>query len=132
MLFSGGTERSSCARARKQRGVCLLMCCSLLYWLTSLRLGDLPSRLLRELYNKFHDQGFEIYQVSLDPDEHFWKQQTAALPWISVRETNANSTTLTIYNVQAVPEFFLIDRGNNIVGRSQTIKDVEQAIRNLL
>jgi hypothetical protein len=96
--------------------------------------NESPARilLLRELYNKFHDQGFEIYQVSLDPDEHFWKQQTAALPWISVRETNANSTTLTIYNVQAVPEFFLIDRGNNIVGRSQTIKDVEQAIRNLL
>ena len=96
--------------------------------------NESPARilLLRELYNKFHDQGFEIYQVSLDPDEHFWKQQTAALPWISVRETNANSTTLTIYNVQAVPEFFLIDRGNNIVGRSQTIKDVEQAIKNLL
>lgn len=96
--------------------------------------NESPARilLLRELYNKYHAQGLEIYQVSLDPDEHFWKQQTAALPWISVRETNANSTTLAIYNVQAVPEFFLIDRGNNIVGRSQTIKDVEQAIKNLL
>ena len=50
--------------------------------------NDSPARilLLRELYNKYHDQGFEIYQVSLDPDEHFWKQQTSALPWISVRE----------------------------------------------
>jgi hypothetical protein len=89
--------------------------------------GEIAERLTHPSYDKK-----KIYQVSLDPDEHFWKQQTAALPWISVRETNANSTTLTIYNVQAVPEFFLIDRGNNIVGRSQTIKDVEQAIRNLL
>ncbi len=96
--------------------------------------NESPARilLLRELYNKYHAQGLEIYQVSLDPDEHFWKQQTAALPWISVREPNINSTTLTIYNVQSVPEFFLIDRGNNIVGRSQTIKDLEQAIKNLL
>ena len=96
--------------------------------------NESPARilLLRELYNKYHPQGLEIYQVSLDPDEHFWKQQTAALPWISVREPNINSTTLTIYNVQSVPEFFLIDRGNNIVGRSQTIKDLEQAIKNLL
>ena len=33
-----------------------------------------PARilLLRELYNKYHAQGFEIYQVSIDPDEHFW------------------------------------------------------------
>ena len=39
---------------------------------------------------------------------------------------------LRIYNVQSVPEFFLIDRGNNLVGRSQNIKDVDQRIKNLL
>ena len=98
-------------------------------------MDESPARilLLRELYNKYHAQGLEIYQVSLDGDEHFWKQQTAALPWISVREENGvNSSTLTLYNVQSVPEFFLIDRGNNIVGRSETIKDVEQSIKSLL
>ena len=30
--------------------------------------------MLRDLYNKYHAMGFEIYQVSVDPDEHFWKQ----------------------------------------------------------
>ena len=98
-------------------------------------MDESPARilLLRELYNKYHAQGLEIYQVSLDGDEHFWKQQTAALPWISVREEDGmNSSMLTLYNVQSVPEFFLIDRGNNIVGRSQTIKDVEQSIKSLL
>ena len=96
---------------------------------------DSPARILmlRELYNTYHAQGLEIYQVSLDPDEHFWKQQTNALPWISVRENQGlASSTLRIYNVQSVPEFFLIDRGNNLVGRSQTIKDVEQSIKALL
>jgi len=94
-----------------------------------------PARilLLRELYNKYHAQGLEIYQVSLDSDEHYWKQQTAALPWICVREADgASSTTLRMYNIQSVPEYFLIDRGNNLVGRSQTINDLEQAINNLL
>jgi peroxiredoxin len=28
---------------------------------------------LRDLYNKYSKQGLEIYQVSLDADEHFWK-----------------------------------------------------------
>lgn len=96
---------------------------------------DSPARilLLRELYNKYHAQGLEIYQVSLDPDEHFWKQQTAALPWISVREpAGLQSQTLAVYNVQGLPSFFLIDRGNNIVGRSETINDLEQAIKALL
>lgn len=98
-------------------------------------LKESPARilLLRELYNKYHAQGLEIYQVSLDPDEHFWKQQTSALPWISVRESRGlNSPTLSVYNLQGVPEFFLIDRDNNIVGRSQTIKNVEEAIKKLL
>ncbi len=97
--------------------------------------NESPARilLLRELYNKYHAQGLEIYQVSLDTDEHFWKQQTAQLPWISVREENGlQSQTLALYNLQGLPEFFLIDRGNNIVGRSQTIKDLEQSIKNLL
>ena len=96
--------------------------------------NESPTRILmlRELYNKYHSQGFEIYQVSLDPDEHFWKQQTAALPWISVRPDGSNNSFLTIYNVQAVPEFFLIDRGNNLVSRSQQIKDIDQAIKSLL
>ena len=98
-------------------------------------LQDSPARvlMLRELYNKYHDRGLEIYQVGLDPDEHFWKQQTAALPWVSVYEADpANSATFTLYNVQSIPEFFLIDRGNNVVGRSQTIKNLDSAIQQLL
>lgn len=94
-----------------------------------------PARILmlRELYNKYHGRGLEIFQVSLDSDEHFWKQQTAALPWINVRdEDGINSRTLAIYNVQSLPEFFLIDRGNNLVSRSGQIKDVEAEIEKLL
>jgi peroxiredoxin len=93
-----------------------------------------PARILalRELYNKYHAKGFEIYQVSLDGDEHFWKQQTAALPWISVRADENNNSFLTIYNVQTLPEFFLIDRGNNLVSRSQQIEDLDKAIEKLL
>jgi len=94
-----------------------------------------PARILmlRELYNKYSAQGLEIYQVSLDEDEHFWKQQTLALPWISVRMTeDSDNSTLRIYNVYEIPEFFLIDRGNNLVSRSQQVKDVEQAIKALL
>ena len=94
-----------------------------------------PARILqlRELYNKYHAQGLEIYQVSIDPDEHFWKQQTAALPWISVRDSEGlQSASLALYNVQGLPDFFLIDRGNNIVGRAANIKDLEQRIKSLL
>lgn len=98
-------------------------------------MDESPKRILmlRELYNKYHAQGLEIYQVSLDSDEHFWKQQTAALPWISVRDANGSSSSiLPLYNVQAVPDFFLIDRSNSLVNRASQIKDVDAAIAALL
>jgi hypothetical protein len=98
-------------------------------------LEDSPARILmlRELYNKYQAQGFEVYQVSLDTDEHFWKQQTAALPWVSVRDADGvQSQRLLLYNIQSIPEFFLIDRGNNLVKRSAQIKDLEAEIRKLL
>ena len=98
-------------------------------------LEDSPARILmlRELYNKYHAQGLEIYQVSLDSDEHFWKQQTAALPWISVRDADGiNSQRLVLYNIQVVPDYFIIDRGNNIVKRAALVKDIEVEIKKLL
>ena len=89
--------------------------------------------MLRELYNKYHDRGFEIYQVSIDPDEHFWKTQTAALPWISVRDGNgANSPVLVNYNVQSIPTYFLIDRTNTLHKRDVQMKDLNAEIQSLL
>lgn len=89
--------------------------------------------LLRELYNKYHDKGFEIYQVGLDPNEHFWKTQTALLPWINVYDPDGlQSAYLARYNVQAIPTFFLIDKTNTLYKRDAQIEDLEKEIQNLL
>ena len=89
--------------------------------------------MLRELYNKYHAAGLEIYQVSVDPDEHFWKTSTAALPWICVRDENGiQGQSLQLYNVQSIPTFFLIDRSNTLQARDAQIKDIDAAIKNLL
>lgn len=88
---------------------------------------------LRELYNKYHDRGFEIYQVSLDPDEHFWKTKTAALPWISVHaDADAQNDVLVNYNVRSIPTYFIIDRNNTLQKRDVQIKDLDAEIRSLL
>lgn len=98
-------------------------------------LENSPERilLLRELYNKYQAQGLEIYQVALDADEHFWKQQTAALPWICVRDPQGmDSETLITYNIQGLPEYFLITRDNSLYKRSGQVKDIEAEIKSLL
>lgn len=89
--------------------------------------------MLRDLYNKYHAKGFEIYQVSVDPNEHFWKTQTAALPWISVHEEGGlEGQSLVKYNVQNIPTFFLIDRNNTLQKRDVQISDIDAEIQALL
>lgn len=75
------------------------------------------TRTMRTLYDRYHAQGLEIYQISVDEDIHFWKQSVEHLPWICVHETDGAATST--YNVQAVPTFFLINRDNEVVVRSQ-------------
>ena len=89
--------------------------------------------LLRELYNKYHDRGLEIYQVSLDPSEHLWKQRCEALPWVSVyMEEGLESDMLRLYNVGHLPCYFLIDRNCDLQAREEDIPDLEEAIEKLL
>ena len=88
---------------------------------------------LREIYNKYHARGLEIYQVSLDPDEHFWKESVAALPWICVHDDAGTSSSYAAqYNVQTVPTFFLIDRQNVLQKRDAQISDLDAAINSML
>ena len=95
-------------------------------------LKNSPQRILmlRELYNKYHDQGLEIFQVALDADEHLWLQTTQHLPWICVRD--AEGRKAYSYNVHELPEFFLIDRQNQLQKRSSQMEDLEEEVKALL
>ena len=89
--------------------------------------------MLRDLYDKYVAQGLQIYQVSLDADEHYWKTTADNLPWICVRDGNGiYSSYATAYNVQNVPTLFLVSRANELVSRSETIKDLEKEVKALL
>lgn len=89
--------------------------------------------MLRELYNKYAAQGLEIYQVSLDADEHFWKTSADNLPWVCVRDENGiYSTNAAVYNVKQVPAYFLVNRSNELSARGEDLKDLETAIKALL
>src|SRR5690606_28119817 len=41
---------------------------------------------LNRIYERYRESGFEIYQVSFDSDEHFWKTAASNLPWITLRD----------------------------------------------
>ncbi len=89
--------------------------------------------LLRTLYNKYAEQGFDIYQVSVDNDESYWMNTATNLPWICVRdESSLYSTYLKSYNVQQLPAVFLIDREGNITDRPEKTDELDEKIAKLL
>ena len=95
--------------------------------------GSPHNLMLRELYNEYAKQGLEIYQVSLDADEHYWKTAADNLPWVCVRDGNGvYSTNVAVYNVRQVPSIFLINRNNELKLRGEDIKDLEAAVKSLL
>ena len=88
---------------------------------------------LRELYDKYQAKGLEIYQISLDTDEHFWKTSADNLPWICVRDAaGPYSQYVSIYSVAGLPSVFLVGRDNSLKLRGENIQDLDAEIRKLL
>lgn len=89
--------------------------------------------LLAEIYRKYKQQGVEIYQISLDNDDNFWKVSASNLPWICVRDANSlNSRIAATYNVQQLPTAYLLDRTGAIRTRLTSMKEIENEIKKLL
>lgn len=89
--------------------------------------------ILRELYNRYAARGLEIYQVSLDGDEHFWKTAVENVPWVCVRPLDApQSKEPSLYGVQELPTYFLINRAGELVKRDTMVEDLEKELEQLL
>ena len=90
---------------------------------------------LKELYAKYKDNGFEIFQVSFDRSKAVWINavQEQKLPWISVCDLRGEtSPTVGEYNVQNVPTSYLIDRDGQIVGKDLTSEKLEAEVKRLI
>ena len=85
---------------------------------------------MRGLYDKYSSLGFDIYQVSIDPDEHCWKTACEHLPWTCVYESRGEASGyLGSYLVRRLPTYFLINRHGDLVARDEQIDDLEKTIR---
>ena len=85
---------------------------------------------LGELYTKYHDQGLEIYQVSLDSDFHFWRNGASNLPWVTVHDPQSvYSQVAGLYNVKQLPALFILDRKGNLVKRVEDVKKLEADVK---
>ncbi len=73
---------------------------------------------LVRLYHKHKDQGFEIYQVSLDRSRKEWLRgiREDNLDWVHVSDLQFwNSSVVPIYNIQGIPTNYLLDPEGKII-----------------
>ncbi|MDE5829147.1 MAG: AhpC/TSA family protein [Duncaniella sp.] len=85
--------------------------------------------MLNSIYEKFHDTGLEIYQVSVDEDEYFWKRAADNLPWVTVINDAHNSgQVLMDYNVGSIPTVFIINRNGDVVERVTDLSNLESLV----
>ncbi len=90
---------------------------------------------LKDIYRKYEDKGFRVYQVSVDTSKAAWIKavQEQRLPWISVCDFRGEtSPMLGTYNVKKLPSNFLIDRNGTIVGKDLYSTSLEKKLSELL
>ena len=72
-------------------------------------------------YKKYHNKGFEIFQVSLDKSKDNWLKaiKNDQLDWIHVSDLQFwNSVVVPLYNIQSIPANFLLDKEGNIISKN--------------
>lgn len=77
---------------------------------------------LAPVYEKYHDRGFDIYQVSLDVDNGLWARviREQKLPWTNVSDISGGASRYVLaYNLTKLPSAFLIG-GDGMVNATIT------------
>ena len=91
---------------------------------------------LKDVYEKYHKRGFEIYQVSFDKSARQWHYAVRfdKLPWISVNDSSfPNSLIARNYNVNSLPWNYLIDRNmDNIIEKNLSSQELNKLLSELL
>lgn len=87
------------------------------------------------IYGKYHDQGFEVYSVSLDKDRDSWLAAIAKdnLVWPNhVSDLKYwKSAGAAAYGVTAIPFTVLVDRKGKIVAKKLRGDDLETKVKEL-
>ncbi len=90
---------------------------------------------LVKIYNKYKNEGFEIYQISLDRTKESWLKgiDKDKLNWINVSDLKFwNSIACAKYNIQRLPANFLLDTTGIIIAKNLTVNELEKSLKEIL
>ena len=73
-------------------------------------------------YKKYHDKGFENFQVSLDKTRENWLagiEEDDLGDWLHVSDLKyVNSSVVPLFQIEGIPASFLLDREGKIIAHN--------------
>ncbi|HEX3008853.1 MAG TPA: TlpA disulfide reductase family protein [Bacteroidales bacterium] len=90
---------------------------------------------LVKIYNKYKDQNFTIFSVSLDKKKEDWMKgiHDDQLTWTHVSDLQFwNSSAAKLYGVRAIPSNVLIDKDGTILARNVMGEELEKKLEELM
>ena len=75
---------------------------------------------LVEVYKKYKNKGFEIYQVSVDDNRIEWVDAIDKdhLSWINVGDMEGSTDAVRKFNVKTIPYNYLLDAEGRVVAQN--------------
>ncbi|HOY39233.1 MAG: AhpC/TSA family protein [Bacteroidales bacterium] len=105
------------------------------FWASWCKPCRAESPYLVEAYKKYHEKGFEIYQVSLDSEKSQWVNaiKSDQLNWIHVSDLKYwDCAPAKVYGVNGIPANFLLDKNGVIIATNLRGKALEAKLSELL
>ena len=87
---------------------------------------------LIKAYDKYHEKGFQIYQVSLDRTKEAWMQgirEDKLEKWIHVSDLKYwNSVVVGQYNIQSIPHSYLLDQNGRVIATNLRGEELDRKL----
>lgn len=93
---------------------------------------ELPK--IKEVYEKYHDKGFDIVGISFDQDGESWRAviKRKQMNWIHLSDLGGwKSLPVDFYGVRAIPFTMLIDPQGTIIGTGLNGEKLDEVLDNI-
>lgn len=96
-------------------------------------LQNLPA--VKDLYNTYHNENFDIVGISLDEDRDKWTDAIKKhnLTWVQASDLKGwQNAVAQLYDIKAIPQYILVGPDGKIIANSNDIAPIKQQLERSL
>lgn len=106
----------------------------LYFWNPGSTFCRMANKKLLKLYREYHEQGFEVFAISLDSDRTAWlgASKEDQLPWAQYTIAPNAENPVEVYRVASLPYSILLTPNGRIMVRGLSAVQLEMLLHNML